>query len=463
MFHFSESLIMQKDNFYFVLDNHSKYIGGNDGICFWDEEENAVVVPKSKVNNDILAAQSAVSHFIVDSNSEFSGKSFHVKNEKVSEIQDSDWNKMIAFMVNPDQFEKDDFAVYNGWIAHNFVDRDGERFNRDILKSFARTITGKSLLRGHDHSGTGYGRFFSASLVKVDIDRALEIAGSVDRKDFKKHLEKIQEIDGGIFFLVAKYYILKDGNEKLIRSIDSGIVSDMSIGFRAPDIEPVYDDNGESILWWEFQNTKTREGEAIEASHVFLGAQPGARTRLEEKSFKINKQVKEKIMKRFSLTVQFGQKTFERSIAFDPDNPDAFESEIKVLQDKFQEEVKTLIAGNKAVSDELQNLKSALGDFDTPEAVKHLIYEMKQYKKNLITDALKYGIAAGIIADEKRDTYQASFEKMTVDEIGDRLKDYVAIVDSKQPPEGQIVPTGEGKSGTDESVKEEVTAVGVFE
>jgi len=204
-------------------------------------------------------------------------KTFHVMSKSV-DISDEDWETMRQFMVNPDRFKKEDFRVYEAWLCHNFVDRDMERFNLDVLKSFQKTIVGKALLTGHNWDGTGEGRYFKARLERKTIRQVVKLAGPHPSRDLAEQLQKIETEDGGLYWLVATYYMLADEKDK-IRKIDSGIISDMSIGFRAPKLEAVKSDDNDQVLWWEYRNSDSREAEALEGSHVFLGSQYGARTR----------------------------------------------------------------------------------------------------------------------------------------------------------------------------------------
>ena len=192
-------------------------------------------------------------------------------------ISDGDWEAMQKYMVDPARFKREDFRVYEAWLCHNVVDRDDERFSLDVLRAFEASIPGKAVLTGHDWNGTGEGRFFRARLEKTDTVGMLNMTGQSGDTGADESMKRIESTDGGLFWLVAGYYLLADDEEK-IRKIDSGIVSDMSIGFRAPELAPVKSDTGD-ILWWEYRNSGTRRAEALEGSHVFLGAQYGARTR----------------------------------------------------------------------------------------------------------------------------------------------------------------------------------------
>jgi len=260
------------------------YIGGIEA------KNGAIKFPKSHYDNkgkinvetwdDCQAILDILKGFGM--NAEFKANKLHHKmlygvKHKTAEITDKDWEAMSVFMLNPDSFDKNEFRIYDSWLAHNFIDRDRERFSLPVLRSFKKTIVGKGQLFGHQWGPPGEGRFFKARLEKLTADEASEIVGNHPDPKFKKHLQKIEELDGAIYFLVPTFYMLGD-NVEIIRKIDAGIISDMSIGFVAPARVDIKDENGE-VMWREYQNANGQEAEAYEGSFVFLGAQYGARTR----------------------------------------------------------------------------------------------------------------------------------------------------------------------------------------
>jgi hypothetical protein len=197
-------------------------------------------------------------------------KSFEVR-MKSSEVTDGEWEKIKSFMTDPSKFSKEDVRVYHPVLAHNFVDRDGERFPVKVLGSFSKTIVGKPLLIGHYWGPPGEGRFFDCTVEKVSIDEAVKLCPNHPKKDFRKQLEDIEGIDGSISFLKPAFYILAD-NEEFVRKIDAGIIKDMSIGFRA-NKNPVTDRDGK-FKWMEYFADESTE--AMEGSFVFVGSQYGA-------------------------------------------------------------------------------------------------------------------------------------------------------------------------------------------
>lgn len=223
--------------------------------------------------------------------------SFYGVKSTALKINTHDWEMMQRYFSGGDEFKESDFAIFESWLANNFLDRDRERFPKDVLNSFNKSIVGKSKITAHQWGPPGNGRFYKSRIEELTVDQTLEMIGHVTDKNFKKHLQRIKEIDGGIFWLVPTYYMLNvsENDKQAVREVRSGIVKDMSIGFGAPrkiylaedleeyDIEssPFGDSpppEGVKVLWKEFRNTKDKEAEAYEGSHVFLGSQLGAAT-----------------------------------------------------------------------------------------------------------------------------------------------------------------------------------------
>lgn len=190
---------------------------------------------------------------------------------KSADVRDDEWEKIKSMMTDPSRFSKEDVRVYHPILAHNFVDRDSDRFPVKMLDVFVKTLPGKPLLLGHNWGPPGEGRFFACETMQVSIEEALKVCGGHPRRDLRKQLEEIQTIDGGVFFLKPSFYVLVD-NAEFIRKLDAGIIKDMSIGFRAPK-NPVNDKDG-NFKWFEFYADESSE--ALEGSFVWLGSQYGA-------------------------------------------------------------------------------------------------------------------------------------------------------------------------------------------
>lgn len=201
---------------------------------------------------------------------------------KALKMSNNDWDIIRGIMTNPDRFEDDteQIRVFESYLANNFMDRDEERFRKDVIKSFAETIVGKNKLMSHAWHEPGNGRFYKAKVVKTDIDETIKMVGGHPDKKFREHLEYIIDKDGAINWLVAYYYMLNvtEQQQEAVLNIDAGIWKDMSIGFRAPERVKIMSDDGERVLFVEYQNTKIEQAEALEGSHVGVPAQYGAGT-----------------------------------------------------------------------------------------------------------------------------------------------------------------------------------------
>ena len=201
-------------------------------------------------------------------------KTFHDIKTKSLSITDQDWELMKKRMRSPEKFSKEDFIVFEDWLANNWRDRDRERFSKGILEAFNRTIPGKQRLMGHDWRGPGYGRYYKSRIEKLSIEEALEFIGEHSVGEMKKHLMNVVERDGGLYVLVPTFYMrMSQSNQDQIADLEAGIGGDSSIGFRADGREPVKDKDG-NILYTEYVDNGTSE--AMEGSDVWLGSQRGS-------------------------------------------------------------------------------------------------------------------------------------------------------------------------------------------
>jgi len=368
-------------------------------------------------------------------------KAFELKRKKSLELTDADWELMQGLMLNPDRFKKEDFRIFEAWLANNYVDRDGERFRKDVLNSFAKTIIGKSVQMNHDWEATGQGRYYVASVQKVSLAEAFEIAGPQPNKNFLSMLQKVEEVDGGIYWLVVKYYVLKS-NEKLIELIDAGIVSDMSIGFRAPKLEGYKESGSDNVLWWEYQNTESREAEALEGSLVFLGAQYGARTRKEAETPEIKNADEKTFIKVETKKEVLNMKIEIKSLKKEIDVPIEKDSE-KVITDfiaEIESEVATLQESAKTANEATAKLAKVI-ELVGPDYEKE-IESLKQTKAdvrdNLIAEAVKFGQLVKVISTETLATWKGVFDKLDIKEIETHLKEFQRLYNEQHPNNGQI-------------------------
>jgi len=132
-------------------------------------EDGYVKIEKSRFKNREEALEWLLNKAQDDPDNGASRKTkvlFHEGNiiKQAGDPTDGEWETIKGFMVNPDKFQKEDVAAYEVKLANNIVDRDGERFHEDVLKSFRDTLVGKAFLIGHRWGPPGRGRFFSANI-----------------------------------------------------------------------------------------------------------------------------------------------------------------------------------------------------------------------------------------------------------------------------------------------------------
>jgi hypothetical protein len=156
-------------------------------------------------------------------------------------------------------------------VAHNGIDRDRECFDEALLADFARTLPGKGLFIKHPtswdgDSGPGKGRWFAAKLEQMALDEARTLLR-------EPGLKFPPGVDTAVLLLADMYMTRTATNADLQTDIDAGIVGDVSVGFNAKDCERLVDAAGNEMNAWRLMGP----GEALEASLVWLGAQPGAR------------------------------------------------------------------------------------------------------------------------------------------------------------------------------------------
>ena len=198
-------------------------------------------------------------------------------------------------------FEPKEIAIFEGWISNNVIDRSMNRLPLDTLKSLSETIVGKPKIIHHDVNRIPDGRFFKSRLEKVEIDDALKIIGAVPfkKKDFQRILEISSERDGGLYWLVATFYMLQGTEEEKahVRKVRAGLLRDMSLSFYVPKRVAILEDDserevdqwssqnvidGKKVLFYEWRNSDDVRAEAVEGSHVFLGRLRGTISQQED-------------------------------------------------------------------------------------------------------------------------------------------------------------------------------------
>ncbi|MDP2167972.1 MAG: hypothetical protein Q8J64_06550 [Thermodesulfovibrionales bacterium] len=241
-------------------------------------------------------------------------------------------------------------------MAHNFIDRDNERFHEDLLSQFAATLPGKGFfVEGHPGYagglGPGEGRFFDASTEEMTPERFKELTG------------ESAKLPAGVSMVKALFgdvYVLKlESNADTLAKIDAGIYNHISIGFDAPFLS-VTDERGNHI-YGEYRPN----GEALEGSLVWLGAQPGASA---QKSAGIA-----------------GQKT---DGGHPPDKGGIMKELLERLSKVFGK-----VFTETGIVDEV---KVFLGEKDAKiSELMPLAEDGRAYRKGLVDDALKFGTLIG--------------------------------------------------------------------
>ena len=180
----------------------------------WLEDKEDFSMPKP--DKDKVGGGSGLYHF---------SKDLTVTTKKTLEITGDDWALMQKYMVRPENIKKDALVIYEDGLANNFVDRDRERFPKSLLENFSRTMPGKTKMIGHGRSEPGIGTYYKSELNRVSVDEAIEIvklAGDhPNPDDFKAMLIEVEKRDGGIFWLVATFYMFAD--DPIVKYIDAGI------------------------------------------------------------------------------------------------------------------------------------------------------------------------------------------------------------------------------------------------
>ena len=367
-------------------------------------------------------------------------KKFHAE-MKSTPVTDAEWVKIQALMTVPENFKKEDVRVYHPMLAHNFVDRDGERFPKGVIQRFANTIIDKSMLFGHSWGPPGEGRFFDAKLVPVGVDQAIKMAGPHPSESFRKQLNKIVELDGGLFFLNPSFYILSD-DEDIVRKIDAGIIKDMSIGFRAKKEERK---EGDVVLWIEYIDNDSCE--ALEGSFVFLGSQYGAQNRksIELSGFRddfrdektvetLGDKSREEKSKIEQIIIGGTMKIELKSIEMS--------KEIELNDESVQgvlNEVESKITA--MVAESTEKIGKAEADIkklqDEAKANESWVVAGKAFKDELVTDVIKYAGLLGLI-DKAKIEDETNFHKtLDIERLKVMRDTYSAKWAEKNPPKSQ--------------------------
>lgn len=270
-------------------------------------------------------------------------------------------------------------------VAHNAIDRDGEVFSAPILNDFARTLPGKGLHIKHPNSfggdnGPAKGRWFEATVERMSFDAARALLREPTMQWSPDETE-------AALLTASAYQMRTAGNADLLDEIDAGIAGDVSIGFTAKSRDRISDASGRELNVFRINGP----GEALEASLVWLGAQPGAR------AIKHAGQTKDTDME---LREQL----------------DAALAEVARL--------KALVDANAQSAKQFGALKAALPEsadvLDQPLALAALVSAGKSYRDELIDTVVAAERRMGVVGDSDADV--AAAKTLHANEPVTRLK-----------------------------------------
>lgn len=247
-------------------------------------------------------------------------------------------------------------------IAHNGIDRDREVFDDALLDSYAQTLPGKGFFVKHPSSydgssAPGVGRWFGARTLTMPLDAARALLREPNLQ-FAPGVTQAKVLE-------ADFYMPRHAaNEPLIANIDAGVAGDVSLGFRASERAPIKDAAGNTVA-----HRLVGPGEALEASLVWLGAQPGAR-----------------------ITKQFNPQGEGAAMN---------ETQVKELQDR----VKAL----EGVESAYKALAAVLGEdlAKAPALLAKLITDGKAYRAELVDDVVRLERLAKLLGDTDANVSEA--------------------------------------------------------
>lgn len=409
-------------------------------------------------------------------------KSFVATNSALV-VDDNEWGRMVPFITNPDGVQRDDFKVYRSWLANNVIDRDGQRFPVKMLGQFAATIPGKSKMFNHDwFEGKPEGRYYTAELVKVTHEEMLRRCGPNARKDFADLVKEAENIDGGLYWLVASFFVSARDAE-LVFKIDSGIYSQESIGFRAPTVVPHEKDG--KVLWYDWVDEGAKTGEATEGSWVFLGAQYGARTGKSAgdniftslgKAFAISEIesiVEAALNSQLNKAGKEQRKMIKVKIAgadyeLDQEKPESVQGMVQDVEAK--------ISGFQEAKQEAENLREQVATmkkvFDAAgftqetneEHAKAIVQDAEAFRETVIAQTMKFGQLTGAIPQDETEAkaHRDSMVKLGTSEIARMGDGYKAIWEKANPPESQIKQDGKASEEKGKGANGENPTASVF-
>ena len=449
------------------LNMFNGFLPGNDSVYF-DSAKGLLLFPKAPelVNKSLMHKERKVSEsfktveaceqwienyksFTDNRESEYDPDESRVKTfENIKSMAvpqeevELDWNLIKKFFNRKKGYEAEDIRSYAPLAANNIVDRQNERFPIDILNAFKKTYPGKSLLIAHAWGPPGVGIIYKAEVIELALKEAKKVVTPHPMKKLQAHLEEIQEIDGGLFFLKLYYYI-RASDTDMVERLDMGIWGKVSVGFRAPAIVPNKAEDEEFPRWWEYQNSKTHNAEGLELSIVWLGTEFGAgdtksvrkddekygdgKTPPPASSNDNNNSHLDTGSKSMKMTLGFKGLSFERT--FDTDDS----TQVGEVQKDVDGKIKVLTDESEGRKKALDNLQAVLpeGSNLNPDSLQTIVgkatkadSELLSAKKVLVDETIKFMQIGKQLGNEEEEvtTETKALSDMPVSQLLDRRK-----------------------------------------
>ncbi len=168
------------------------------------------------------------------------------------------------------EFAPDELYVRTFIVAHNAIDRDDEVFDEPFLDQLARTLPGKGCFEKHPLSyggdtGMPEGMWFAAYTERMPQAQARTLLRTPDLAFPPDRID-------AVLLMASMFMPVMPENTATRTKLDAGM-GFVSVGFIGEKREPVRDNGGRELQARRISG----RGEALEASLVWLGAQPGAR------------------------------------------------------------------------------------------------------------------------------------------------------------------------------------------
>lgn len=267
-------------------------------------------------------------------------------------------------------FGAEELYVRTFVIAHNAIDRDDEAFDEPFLDVLARTLPGKGAFERHPMSydgdtGLPEGLWFEAYTQRMAPADARTLLRTPD-------LQFPPDRTDAVLLFASMYMPVTDDNKSTRSKIDAGL-GFVSVGFLAETRTPIKDSAGRELQARRIGGN----GEALEASLVWLGAQPGA-----------------------------------RAVKSAHTKGDPMSKDLQQLLDAATAENATLKAARDAAQTKataFDQLEAALGDgfkalLGNPAALKAVIEDGKAYRSDLVDDVVALQRGAKVIHSDDEAT-----------------------------------------------------------